>query len=146
MSYATIQDAVLDVIREHDDFDQNNCKAGNLDPIAKGKSVAVNVRYQQHSETELTLSTVEKTWIINIDVYVPWKGKHEEFASRITTEMQKVVDIVGQYPRLNETTGVIDAKLTVGNLPSPLEAKRGRYRGQRLVLTVREAVTPTRLG
>lgn len=146
MSYATIEAAILTVIKTHADFDGNNCKAGNLDPIGKGKPRAVNVRYQQHSEMELSLRTIEKTWVVNIDVYVPWKGQREEYASRITAEMQKVVDTIALYPKLGDTSGVIDAKLTVGNLPGPLEEKRGRYRGQRLVLTVREAVTPARVG
>lgn len=146
MSYAIIQEAVLTVIKTHADFSTTNCLAGNLDPLKKGLARVVNVRYQQHSELEITLRTLEKTWVINIDVYVPWRGKRADHAARITAEMQKVVDTMAKYPKLNNTSGVLDAKLTVGNLPGPLEAKRGVYRGQRLVLTVRESVTPARVG
>jgi hypothetical protein len=146
MSYATIVAAVLTTIQTHADFDTDNCKADDLSPLAKGKSEVVNVIYSTHGQKDISLGIVEIKWTINVDVYVPFKGRMPDLLTDLATSRQKIIDTLSKYPKLGDAAGVTDATLQIGMTPELLSERKGRYKGQRSRLIVTEISTPVRAG
>ncbi len=145
MSYATIEAAVVSVIQAHANYDTSNCKAGDVSPIKKGYSRVCRVLYGGGTREEVSLRCVQHTWTINLDVYVPYRGDIPTLEASLATERQTIIDQLALYPKLNACSGVIDAEITNGDKPEPLNTKRSAYRGQRLYLKVEELVTPSRV-
>jgi hypothetical protein len=142
--YLDIETAVLEILRRHDDFDEQNCLAGSLDGMKKGWSRLIRVMYDTVSRKDLTLALMEHTWRIKIDIFVPYRGQIQEMDRALATERQKVIDQLAQYPKLNGLAGVFRAEILNGASPEPLGGKKTAYRGQRLYLEVRQATQPTR--
>lgn len=144
MSYSTVEASILAVIRTHADFDTNNVLAGSASAIKKGLARVVRVLKGGHRQEQITIASYRHIWTVNLDMYVPWKGKIDTLETDLATETQKVIDTLHQYPRLNGSAGVTRAELLNANQADPLVNRNGRYRGQRLFLEVHEIVTPTR--
>jgi hypothetical protein len=145
MSYSTIETAALSVIRLLPVYDDSNCQAGDSSPLKKGYERVVKLLYGGGVRNPLTLTTMQHTWTVNVDVYVPYRGELSVLESTLATERQTIIDQLAKYPRLNNCTGVVDAEITNGNKPEPLNSKRSPYRGQRLYLLVQEVVYPGRV-
>ncbi len=146
MSYATVEAAALAVLKLHADYDDNNCKLGDSSPIKSGLPRVCRLLYGGGRREELTLTVMRHIWTINVDIYVPYRGDLSTLEAALATERQTVIDQLANYPRLNNTAGVISAEILNGDKPEPLAPKKTAYRGQRLYLEVREAVKPTRAG
>ena len=145
MSYSTIESAVLTVIRLHANYDENNCKAGDSSPIKAGYARVCRLLYGGGRRIPLTIKIMEYVWTINVDIYVPYRGDLPTLESSLATERQTIIDQLAKYPRLNNCIGVIDAEITNGDKPEPLESKKTAYRGQRLYLEAHEYIDPGRL-
>ena len=118
--------------------------AGSASAIKKGLNRVVRVLRGGHRQEQVTLDSYRHVWTVNLDVYVPWKGKNDTLEADLATETQKVIDTIHEYPRLEASAGVTRAEVLNANQPDPLVNRNGRYRGQRLFLEVHEIVTPTR--
>lgn len=145
MSYSTIETAALGVIRALADYDENNCTAGDSSKLKKGYERVVRLLYGGGSRAPLTLTTLQDTWTINIDLYVPYRGQLLVLEAALATERQTIIDQLAKYPRLNNCSGVTDAEITNGDKPEPLASKKSVYRGQRLYLQVKESISPGRV-
>jgi len=145
-TYLDIENAVLDILHLHDDFDEFNCQRGGLDGIKKGWNRLIRVMYARVTRKDLTLALVEHTWTIKVDIYVPWRGRIQDMEDTLAIERQKVIDLLARYPLLNATEGVYRAEILTGDAPEPLGGKKTAYRGQRLYLEVKQAVQPLRVG
>lgn len=146
MSYATVEAAVVAVIRTHADFDVNNCVQGDSSPIKKGFERVVRAWYGSTRREPLTLTLMRHIWTVRVDVFVPYRGKVQDMESTLANERQKVIDTLAKYPRLDNLAGVTKAEILNGDAPEPLNTKKTAYRGQRLYLEVHETVKPARVG
>jgi len=145
MSYQTIETSLLAVIRTHADFDTTNVQAGEASAMKRGLARTVRILKGPHVQVPVTLTSYRHTWTINIDLYVPWKGSMATLESDLYTEGQKLVDTLHKYPRLNASAGVTSAEIVNAGQPEAIAGDRkGRYRGQRYILEVRETATPVR--
>ncbi|MCK9599847.1 MAG: hypothetical protein M0R06_12460 [Sphaerochaeta sp.] len=144
MSYATIEAAVVAVIQKHADFAGSATKANDTKALGKGVSRFCLVSYNSDKAEELSIKTDRRTWLLNIDVFVPWRGDMADLESRIGTEVQKVKDTLAAWPRLDNCAGVLKAGLTIGTFPDVLTRGKGSFRGKRSMLEVQEAYTTAR--
>jgi hypothetical protein len=145
MSYATVEAAVVAVIQKNADFGATGVTvAHDSKGLGKGLDRFCIVSYYADKFEELTIQRNLQTWQLSIDVYVPWRGDLAELEGRIGTEVQKVKDIIGQYPRLDACAGVLKAALTAGAFPDVLTRARGAFRGKRSLLEVQEWIDPGR--
>lgn len=146
MTYTEIEQAVVDVLRTHDDFDHDNCLIGDLEGIKKGAERFVRIMYARVTQRPLTITMIEHTWTVKVDIFVPYRGRIQSMETTLATERQKVIDTLAKYPKLNNLAGVIKAEITNGDAPEPLGSRKTAYRGQRLYLSIRQAVQPVREG
>lgn len=146
MSYATVEAAVVTVLRTHADFSTTNCTQGDSSPTKKGLERVVRVIYGGSRREEITIALMRHIWTVNIDLYVPYRGKIQDMEATFATERQKVIDTLAIYPRLDDLEGVTKAELLNGDRPEPLATKKAAYRGQRMYLEVHETVKPARVG
>ena len=146
MSYSQIEQAVLTVLRTHDDLNHDNCLSGDLEGIKKGLERLVRVMYARVNRRPLTATMMEHDWTVKIDVFVPYRGRIQDMESSLATERQKVIDTLAKYPKLDNLEGVISAEVINGDAPEPLGSRKTAYRGQRLYVTIRQAVEPAREG
>jgi hypothetical protein len=144
MSQTVIEAAIASVIQKHADFDTTNTKTNDRRPLGKGLARVVYITYGTHREEELTIRYTNRIWTFFIDVLVPWKGEMYELLDRVAVETQKVVDTLAAWPKLDGTSGVTRAILSLSNTPDVMQTAKGRYRGRRHFLEVREAVTAAR--
>lgn len=145
-TYLDIENAVIDVLHLHDDFDEDNCQRGGLDGIKKGWNRLVRIMYARVNRRDLTLALMEHTWTVKVDIYVPWRGRIQDMEDTLAIERQKVIDLLARYPLLNGVEGVYRAEILNGDAPEPLGGKKTAYRGQRLYLEIKQAVQPSRIG
>ena len=146
MSYATVETAVVTVLRTHADFDTDNCVQGDSSPIKKGLERVVKVWYGSSRREPITLTIMRHIWTVRIDVFVPYRGRIQDMETSLATERQKVIDTMAKYPLLDNLAGVSKAEILNGDAPEPLNTKKTAYRGQRLYLEVHENVKPARVG
>ena len=144
MSYATIEAAALTVIKLHGDYDDNNATAGDVSPLKKGYERVCRLLYGGGRREALTITIMRHTWVINVDIYVPYRGDIPTLEAALATERQKIIDQLAKYPLLNACAGVTSAEITNADKPEPLAPKKSPYRGQRLYLQVQEMVKPAR--
>ena len=145
MSYSTIESAAVAVLKTHADYDDTNCRAGDVSPIKEGYERVARFLYGGVREEPVTINLLRHVWTVFIDLYVPYRGQVPEFEGRLATERQKILDTFPLYPLLNATAGVTWARITNGANPEPLNPKKGAYRGQRLLLEVAEITKPARV-
>ena len=145
MSYATVEAAVVTVIRTHADFDDTNCISGDSSPIKEGLERVVRVWYGTTRREEITCTLMRHIWTVRIDLFVPYRGKIQNMEATMAAERQKVIDTLAKYPRLNSLAGITKAELLNGDSPEPLGTKKTAYRGQRMYLEVHEVVKPARV-
>ncbi len=145
MSYSTIETAVVNVIKKNADFGVAGVTAArDTKALGKGLSRFCLVSYNSDKAEELSIKSDLRTWFINVDVFVPWRGDLAELEGRIMTEVQKVKDVLAAWPRLDGCAGVLKAGLTQGTFPDVITRAKGSWRGKRSILEVHEAYTTTR--
>ena len=144
--YLDIENAVVEILRLHDDFNEYNCQRGGIEGIKKGAERLVRVMYDRISRQDLTIRVMEHTWTIKVDIYVPYRGRIQDMEDSLAIERQKVIDQLARYPRLNNLSGVTRAEILNGDAPEPLGRKKTAYRGQRLYLEVKQISQPGRVG
>lgn len=145
-TFLEIEQAVVDVLRTHDDLNHDNCLSGDLAGLKKGLDRVVNVKYAKVTRKPLTITMVEHIWALQVDVYVPYRGRIQDMEASLAVERQKVIDTLAKYPKLDNLAGVHKAEVVNGDAPEPLSTRKAAYRGQRLRLEVHQAVEPVRVG
>lgn len=144
--FTDIEDAVVTVLRTHDDFNKTNCMSGDLEGLAKGLERIVRVMYAKVQMQELTIRMVEHIWTLKIDIFVPYRGRIQDMEASLAEERQKVIETLDKYPRLDGLSGIIKAVIRNGDTPEPLMERRTGYRGQRLWFDIHQSITPARAG
>jgi len=144
MSQRVIEDAVVAVIKLHDDFDDTNCFAYDKRALGKGLDRLVVVSFGQIRQESISLRMKRRVWSFNVDVLVPWRGELTELDTRVGTETQKVIDILAKYPRLNGTANVQRTDMTLSPTADVISHRKGAYRGRRHSLDVLEFYDPQR--
>ena len=143
MSYSVIEAALLAVIQKHADFPTANSSRGDFRIIGHGKERIAVLTFAGNSEREETLRSLIYTWTTHINLFVPWRGEYNTWLTTMQAEMQKLVDTIAQWPKLNNTNGVLSVALAVQSPDAPT-LEYGAYRGQKLICTVEELITPSR--
>lgn len=143
MSYSTCEVGLLAVIRKHADFPAANTSRGDFRIIGHGKERVAVLTFAGGTEREETVRSLIHTWTTNINLFVPWRGEYSTWLTTMQTEMQKIVDTIIQWPKLNATDGVLRVSLSVQSPDMPT-LEYGAYRGQKLICTIEELRTPSR--
>lgn len=145
MSYSTIEAAAVAVIKKNTDFGAAGVTvAHDTRGLGKGLARFCLVSYNSDKREELSIKRDLQTWFLNIDVFVPWRGELADLEGRVGAEVQKVKDVLGQYPRLDACAGVLKASLTQGTFPDVITRAKGAWRGKRSILEVQEWLDPGR--
>jgi hypothetical protein len=146
LSYSTIETAVVNVIKKNADFGATGVTAArDTKGVGKGLSRFCLVSYSSDRTQDVTIKYTIRTWVLNVDVFVPWRGDLPTLEASVATEVQKVKDILAQYPRLDGCSGVVKADLTQGNFPDLLSRAKGSWKGKRSILEVQECLDPGRV-
>lgn len=124
MSFDTVADAILDVLRKHDHFSASNTSKYDYRVLAKGVNRAVVIQYGglegARRVTSASGRRVNTPWVASLELYVAYKDMNQ-IGKALVDEVQAVLDHMDAYPSLNGASGVINAFITQ---PSPPE----RYR------------------
>ena len=148
MSYATIEAAAVAVLAKHADFASSsasqNISQGDYRILGRGQTRCAIFTYGGVTSEDFTLTMVRHLWVINIDLLVRWPGEPDTWEANLATERQKVVDQFLAWPALDATSGVLRAQIRTGIAHDDIEASKAPFRGQRLLLDVKEIDDPSR--
>jgi hypothetical protein len=147
MSFSTIVDGVIRTITQHADYSCATVYYEDYRPLGAGQLRYVAVSNAGYAREELTFSNIAHNWTVAIDLYSMYTGQIPTTRKNALTNMQTIIDTLEQYPRLSDTTGVINYEISS---ITPLEnmqptAGRNAHVKQQIVLTVQEIVRPTML-
>jgi len=142
MSYAVIQTAVGAVVQKITGYDSTNVKEDDQRGLAIGtvKSVVVS-RGGGNDESHLGMGTtaqIMNTWEVVVTLFVPFSTSRNQVAASINTEMQKIVNEVNKWPKLDGTANVVDAEIKRIGAPEPYAIDRGRWWVQDISVMVQE--------
>lgn len=145
MSYDTIEAAVLTRVRNISGYSSTNTSEGDYRILAKGVSKAVilqpgAIRGRTKIATPRRLGT---TWVVLIELFIPFIKEISDVADSIRTERQLIMDEMDKYPTLDQTTGVIHAWITSSSEPDGWQGSGRRWWTQTLECEVTEHVTVT---
>ena len=145
MPYTDLEIGLRETLTRATSFSCDNVTRNDRRVLGRGANQAVVLSYGGGPATdEFSFGTVRHTWIINVDLFVRWPGEQSSMANNWIADRQELIDIVEQWPRLNNTTGVLGAFITVGEPAEPQTEGRTAYMVQRLLCQIEEVVEPVR--
>lgn len=144
MAYDTIETGLLTVIRLHADWSSANTSKGDYKVLGVGNSQAIvlqpgRIRTRSVSAAPRVIRT---PWIINLELYLHFRGEIDEVFARCRTVRQTLIDHVDKYPTLNSTTGCINALITGGGEPDVIGAE-GQWWRQLLTVDIEDRTVVT---
>ena len=142
MSYESVEAALLTIIRKAKNFNSNNTSTSDYRVLGKGTRQAVVLSpgtFRKH--VSATPRRMAWAWVVNLDLFVPFGDELSEVAIKLRSTRQDLMDIVDQYPRLDDTTGVINALVESGAEPNLWQGENRRWWVQRLRVLIEERTT-----
>ncbi len=128
MSYATVEEGLLKVIRKADSFNASNTSPGDYRILARGnRQAAVLNPGPFRREVVAAPRRIAWTWIVNIELFVPFREELSVVSKDLRVIRQSLMDIVDQFPHLDDTEGVIDAIIESGSEPDLWQGENKRW-------------------
>lgn len=107
MSYKTVEDGLLDVIRKTDEFTLGNSSAGDERVLARGVQKACIVRYGGHRvEHDALQSQWAFFWTVQVDLWFKNRGEISFYNVDIAETIQNILVKILQFPTLDSVSGV----------------------------------------
>ena len=144
MSYSSVESALLTVLQLHADYSTANSSAGDYRVLAASSARSVILSPGPFArEVVAAPRRVRNAWVINLDLFVPFRIDLSTVAAAIRTDRQTILDHLDKYPTLNSATGVLNAFCTGAGEPEEWVGEDGGFWSQRLVVQVEERVIVT---
>ena len=114
MSYEVVEDGLRDVIRKLGNYDSSNCVTGNYRPLGGGKRRVVVLQPGAVPDRSIAaaLRRIRTLWVVNIELYIRFRTDVSTIADDIRTDRQEIIDQVDKWPKLDATSGVVNAFIT----------------------------------
>jgi len=144
MSYDSVETGLLNVIQLHADYTSTNSSKGDYRILGAGISKGV-VLTPGHFRREISAAPrrIAWTWIVNMELFVPFRAELSSVATDLRTMRQDLIDQIDPYPHLNDTSGVIDAFVESGGEPDLWQGENSRWWVQSLRVVIKERTTVT---
>lgn len=145
MSYATVEAALLTVLRLHADYDANNSLQGDYRQLAKGgaRFVVLMPGSVPNREVIAAPRRIGTLWEIQIQLFILFTGETSTSSSTLVTNRQSIMDHLDKYPTLNGETGVVSAMVSSAREPVPWGGESRNYWKTDIMYRVAEHVTVT---
>ncbi len=144
MSYATIQAAVSTVIQKLTDYTSANVVEDDNRKLSAGVTKFVSLTRGESTREDIGMGgqTVLNTWEVIATLWIAFTTRRSVQASSVVTEMEVIIAELDKWPKLDNTSGVLDA--TVNNVGEPQEwVMGGRWWTQDVTVRVQEIVEVT---
>ena len=115
MSYATVEAALLTLIQGMTDYDTNNTSQSDYRILGHGKAQAVVLTPGAFTRSTASPQWHRTRWTINIEMYSLFTGDINTAGSTMRSKRQDIIDEIDKYPTLNDTSGVVLARITGGS-------------------------------
>jgi hypothetical protein len=113
MSYETVEDGLLTLLRRLSIFDATNTSQSDYRILnrAKNRFVILNPGRVMDHEAAATGGTggrrMRTRWIVNVSLIIPWRGEVSTIRDRIRDDRQTLMDHLDAFPTANEIANVI---------------------------------------
>ena len=145
MSYSEIEASLRQTITRAASFSCNNVSTNDLRVLGRGDNQAVVLSYGGGPVTdEFSFGQLRHLWTVNVDLFVKWPGEQSSMANNWISDRQEILDVIEQWPRLNNTSGVLGSFIRLGGELEPPDEFKNAYMMQRLLCVVEEIVAPVR--
>lgn len=144
MAWDNVKSALVGAITQHADYSCANVLVEHSRVLGSGVARAVVINNGGVAREDWTWGTEKLTWTIWVDVYSRWTGQIQAVTANTSSDSQKVLDTISQYPRLNGSTGILNAAVQSIVPVDPINEGRTAYTRQRVSVIVQEIVTPNR--
>lgn len=113
MSYDVVEGGLLTILRKATGFSVGNTSQGDYRILSEsGERYCVltpgPIRNRVLVGAPRYIST---TWITNLELFIPYLDNLTEIWQELRTTRQHIIDTLDAYPRLDSTTGVVNAFL-----------------------------------
>ncbi len=145
MSYATVEAALLTVLRLHANFDSNNSAQGDYRQLARGgtRFVVLMPGSVPNREVIAAPRRMGTLWEIQIQLFVLFTGEANTSSSTLIADRQSIMDHLDKYPTINGLTGVTSAMVASVREPEPWVGESRKYWKADIIYRVAEHVTVT---
>ncbi len=141
MSYTTVEDALLAVVRSVTGYDTENSRVGDYRILGHGKGKAVILNPGPFRRINESSGVIRTDWAVNLELYVAYSGDISDVAEDIRVERQAIIDKIDQYPTLNRAGGVLLGTLDTGAEPEVWQVGTKRFWRQVMTVTIKEFAT-----
>ncbi len=144
MSFDSVAESFLDVVRLLDEYNVSNTSRYDYRVLAAGVERAVIVQFGGVA-FERTMSAagnprrINSPWNLVAELYIPYRGI-DTIGEDAADEMQLILDHVDKYPTLNGASGVTNAFITIVSEPLPFD-NNSRWTVITLTCVVNESST-----
>ena len=142
MSYETVEEGLLKVIRKSAGFTANNTSAGDYRILARGRTKAV-VLQPGPFRREVSAAPRRMAWIwtVNMELFVPFRDELSVVSKDLRIFRQDLMDAIDPWPHLDDTLGVIDTLVESGSEPDLWQGENRRWWVQRMRVVIKERTT-----
>lgn len=143
MSYASVESALLALIRQIPGYTDQNTSAGDYRVLGRGVSKAIVLVPGPIPQREVVASPryMRTVWAIDIQLFIPFQGEISEVAQDIRQERQAIIDKIDQHPTLNRAPGVVSALVAYASEPLYWQGSGNFWWQQNLTCLVEERVS-----
>jgi hypothetical protein len=146
MSYESVQSALVTQLENVTGFSSTNVSLGDYHVLGKGVSKAIVLR---PGAFDLAYDSYGGAYAHRWDVLVELFEKYQDDSqvqNAIRDDRQAIIDRLAQYPTLDGTAGVLDARIVRGEEPEPVYGADGsgpHFWMQRMVCQILEDASYT---
>lgn len=146
MSWEDIRSNLITTITRHADFSCNTVQADHARVLSSGKSPCVTIEFGGVARSDFTLRKERRDWTAVVDVYTRWRGDIQLTNQASSSDSQKLIDTLGQWPRLGNPSSVDILSSLVSDITpiEPVDPSRSNYVRQRVTVIISEIVEPNR--
>jgi len=145
MSYETMEDGALTVLRLLSNYSTTNSSTGDYRVLNQGVRRAVifepgSILNREHHAYPRVIST---NWEILISLHINWGGSPVEAGNRIRTDRQEIIDHFDKYPTLNGVTGCVSSFVVGSRQPEMWGGENNTWWRQEIIMQVNEHASIT---
>lgn len=116
-NYATIQTAVLTIIRLLDTYDEENCKEGDYRILDAGNNYNVVLTPGNTEHLRADQQSAMRAWVVNIDFFATVRTEETLAWANFITKRDELLTHLEKYPTLNHTANVIKSRWSASDDP-----------------------------
>lgn len=138
MTYATVQTAVATLVKTVTGFSSANVTEGDYRIFTKGLRKGAVLRRGPSASQRIAITAggqypVRSNYVVNIEVYVPYKSSASATRSTLLAASEAILATLRTYPDLDGTAGV--KWCGPGDMTEPVEGQFGDFTFWQQVIT-----------